>query len=110
MVCDPLNFHQDTAAENRFPDKKTNLQLFSWPVHGYAYDVLIGGLYPDTQTEWYYGLHGLTYEVAVPVTQANKLFKRIRELFDQAAAEGQAVTTTYRRSVIYLMPTNSTLR
>jgi len=27
-------------------------------------------------------------EVAVPVTQANKLLKRVRELFDESAAEG----------------------
>ena len=83
-----------------FLDKKTDLQLFSWPVVGYAYDVLIGGLYPNTKTEWDYGLHGLTYEVAVPVTQANKLLKRVRELFDQAAADGKPVTSTYRRCVV----------
>ena len=80
-------------------DKKTNLPLISWPVHGYAYDVLIGGLYPDTKTEWDYGMRGLTFEVAVPVTQANKLLKRVRELFDESAAEGKAVTSTYRRCV-----------
>jgi len=26
-------------------DKKTNLQINSWPVHGYTYDVLVGSLY-----------------------------------------------------------------
>ncbi|KDR77589.1 hypothetical protein GALMADRAFT_95293 [Galerina marginata CBS 339.88] len=80
-----------------FHDKKTDLPLLSWPVYGYAYDVLIGGLYPNTKTEWDYGLRGLTFEVAVPVTQANKLLKRVRQLFDEAAAEGKAVTSTYRR-------------
>ncbi|KAF8148240.1 hypothetical protein B0H34DRAFT_668792, partial [Crassisporium funariophilum] len=82
-----------------FHDKNNNLQLFSWPVHGYAYDVLIGGLYPDTKTQWDHGMRGLTFEVAVPVTQANKLLKRVRELFDEAAAEGKAVTSTYRTGI-----------
>lgn len=66
-------------------------------MHGYAYDVLIGGLYPGSKPEWDYGLRGKTLEFAVPVTQANALLKRIRELFDQAAAGGKAVTSTYRR-------------
>lgn len=85
-----------------YKDKKTNLPLISWPVYGYAYDVLIGGLYPNTKTEWDYGMRGLTFEIAVPVTQANKLLKRVRELFDESAAEGKAVTSTYRRFVTSL--------
>ncbi|KAG6901367.1 hypothetical protein C0995_012870 [Termitomyces sp. Mi166 len=80
-----------------FHDKPTNLPLLLWPVHGYAYDVLIGGLYPGLKAEWDYGLRAKTLEFAVPVTQANALLKRIRELFDQAAADGKAVTSTYRR-------------
>ncbi|KAF9522205.1 hypothetical protein CPB83DRAFT_919332, partial [Crepidotus variabilis] len=82
-----------------FHSKKTNFQLFSWPVIGYAYDVLIGGLYPNMKTEWDYGLRGLTFEVAVPVTQANKLLTRIRKLFDEAAADNKAVTATYRSGI-----------
>jgi L-gulonolactone oxidase len=35
----------------------------------------------------------------VPVTQANALLKRIRELFDEAAAEGKPVTSTYRSGI-----------
>ncbi|KAF9034375.1 hypothetical protein BJ165DRAFT_1356392, partial [Panaeolus papilionaceus] len=85
----PPNFH----------DKPTNIALLFWPVVGWAYDVLIGGLYPNTKTQWDYGLRAYTFEVAVPVTQANKLFKRIRELFDQAAAEGKPVTSTYRSGI-----------
>ncbi|KAL0568926.1 hypothetical protein V5O48_013046 [Marasmius crinis-equi] len=82
-----------------FHDKQSNLPLLSWPVNGFAYDVLIGGLYPDTKPEWDYGLRGKTLELAVPVTQANKLLKRIRELFDQAAKDGKPVTTTYRSGI-----------
>ncbi|KAH0586598.1 hypothetical protein H2248_007820 [Termitomyces sp. 'cryptogamus'] len=82
-----------------FHDKRTNLPLFSWPVHGYAYDVLIGGLYPNLKPEWDYGLRAKTLEFAVPVTQANALLKRVRELFDQAAADGRAVTSTYRSGI-----------
>ncbi|KAG6917160.1 hypothetical protein DXG01_003596 [Tephrocybe rancida] len=79
-----------------FHDKTLDLPLLSWPVYGFAYDVLIGGLYPNQKPEWEYGLHGKTLELAVPVTQANAFLKRVRELFDQAAAEGKAVTSTYR--------------
>lgn len=79
------------------PDKKTDIALLFWPVYGYAYDVLIGGLYPNTLPEWDYDLHGKTLELAVPVAQANKLLKRVRQLIDQAAAAGKPVTSTYRR-------------
>ncbi|KAF5374157.1 hypothetical protein D9615_008869 [Tricholomella constricta] len=82
-----------------FHDKKTNLPLLSWPVHGYAYDVLIGGLYPDQKPEWEYNLRGKTLELAVPVTQANALLKRVRQLFDQAAKDGKPVTSTYRSGI-----------
>ncbi|KAG5642989.1 hypothetical protein DXG03_001805 [Asterophora parasitica] len=80
-------------------DKKTDLPLLFWPVVGYAYDVLIGGLYPNQRPEWEYGLHGKTLELAVPVTQANALLKRVRQLFDQAAKDGKAVTSTYRSGI-----------
>lgn len=81
------------------PDKKTNLQPLSWPVYGYAYDVLIGGPFSDQQPEWAYDLHAYTMELAVPVTQANKLLKRVRQLIDEAAAQGKAVTSTYRSGI-----------
>ncbi|KAJ7272497.1 hypothetical protein C8J57DRAFT_1467886 [Mycena rebaudengoi] len=83
------NFHETTF----------NLPLLSWPVFGHAYDVLIGGLYPGTKAEWEYNLHGRTFEIACPVTQANAFLKRIRELFDEAAAQGMAVTSTYRSGI-----------
>ncbi|KAK0185603.1 hypothetical protein F5146DRAFT_1070711 [Armillaria mellea] len=82
-----------------FHEKTFDVPLLSWPVYGSAYDVLIGGLYPNEKTEWDYGLHGLTLEFAVPVTQANQLLKRVRELFDQSAADGKAVTSTYRSGI-----------
>lgn len=84
------------------PEQTFDLPLFSWPVYGKAYDVLIGGLYPNQLPEWDYDLHGKTLELAVPITQANNLLKRVRELFDQAAAAGKPVTATYRRSVLCL--------
>ncbi|KIJ26677.1 hypothetical protein M422DRAFT_191925, partial [Sphaerobolus stellatus SS14] len=82
-----------------FHDKPTDRQLLSWPVYGWAYDVLIGGLYPNQLPEWEYDLHGKTLELAVPVTQANALLKRIRELFDEAKAAGKPVTSTYRSGI-----------
>ncbi|KAF8587550.1 FAD-binding domain-containing protein [Ramaria rubella] len=88
LWCSP-NFH----------DKNTNLPYFTWPVYGWAYDVLIGGLYPGQLPEWNYDLHGKTLELAVPIIQANALLKRVRELFDQAAAEGKPVTSTYRSGI-----------
>ncbi|GJJ13322.1 hypothetical protein Clacol_007574 [Clathrus columnatus] len=91
-------FYDIWCAPN-FHDKITNKPLKSWPVYGWAYDVLIGGLYPQQLPEWDYDIHGRTYEIAVPVTQANALLKRIRELFDEAAAQGKPVTTTYRSGI-----------
>lgn len=45
-----------------FHEKSTNEVITEWPVYGWNYDVLIGGLYPDEKPEWEYGLHGLTCE------------------------------------------------
>ncbi|KAF9037407.1 hypothetical protein BDZ89DRAFT_1090687 [Hymenopellis radicata] len=86
------------AAPN-FHTKSSDLPLLSWPVYGTAYDVLIGGLYPNQLPEWDYDLHGKTLELAVPVTQGAALLRRVRELFDQAAADGKAVTSTYRSGI-----------
>ncbi|KAJ7245929.1 hypothetical protein B0H12DRAFT_1203407 [Mycena haematopus] len=83
------NFHETTF----------NLPLLSWPVVGHAYDVLIGGLYPNELPEWDYDLHGHTLELAVPVDQGPALLKRVRELLDQSAADGMAVTSTYRSGI-----------
>lgn len=80
-------------------DKNTNIQPLSWPVTGYAYDVLIGGPFKDQKPEWDYGLHGYTLELAVPVNQGAKLLRRVRQLFDQAAKDGKPVTATYRSGI-----------
>ncbi|KAJ7085138.1 hypothetical protein B0H15DRAFT_988641 [Mycena belliarum] len=82
-----------------FHDTVFNFPYLSWPVVGHAYDVLIGGLYPDTKPEWDYNLHGKTLELAVPIPQANALLKRVRELLDQSAADGMPVTSTYRSGI-----------
>lgn len=48
--------------EPNFREKTTNEDIKEWPVYGWNYDVLIGGLYPDQKPEWEYGLHGKTCE------------------------------------------------
>ncbi|KAF7299994.1 D-arabinono-1,4-lactone oxidase [Mycena kentingensis (nom. inval.)] len=82
-----------------FHETVLDLPLISWPVIGRAFDVLIGGLYPNQRPEWEYGLHGATLELAVPVDQGPALLRRVRELFDQSAADGKAVTSTYRSGI-----------
>ncbi|KAJ7907133.1 hypothetical protein B0H13DRAFT_2233495 [Mycena leptocephala] len=91
-------FYALWAAPN-FHETTFNLPLLSWPVVGHAYDVLIGGLYPNTLPEWDYDLHGHTLEFAVPVGMGPALLRRVRELFDQSAADGMAVTSTYRSGI-----------
>jgi L-gulonolactone oxidase len=69
-------------------------------VFGWNYDVLIGGLYPNQKTEWDYGLHGATLELAFPVTQANAMLKRVRKFFDDEKTErGITMTSTYRSGI-----------
>ena len=82
-----------------FRVKTTNVEIESWPVYGWNYDVLIGGLYPDQQPEWEFGLHGLTLELAFPVTMANQMLKRVRSLFDAELAKGIVMTSTYRSGI-----------
>lgn len=45
------------------------------------------------------GLHGYTLELAVPVTQASQLLKRVRQLFDESAAQGLPMTSSYRSGI-----------
>ncbi|KAG8167854.1 hypothetical protein KVR01_003543 [Diaporthe batatas] len=83
-----------------FHTKDTNEELTTWPVTGYNYDVLIGGLYPDQKAEWDYNLRGYTLELAFPVPLANKMLKRVRELFDAQWKEKLIVmTSTYRSGI-----------
>lgn len=83
-----------------FHEKTTDEEITTWPVYGWNYDVLIGGLYPDQKPEWDYNLHGMTLELAFPVTQANAMLKRVRELFD-AEWKNHAIimTSTYRSGI-----------
>ncbi|KAH6682650.1 hypothetical protein B0J14DRAFT_129902 [Halenospora varia] len=82
-----------------FHEKTNDSAITTWPVYGWNYDVLIGGLYPGMLPEWDYNLRGYTLELAVPVTQANKLLKRVRALFDAEAAKGIIMTSTYRSGI-----------
>lgn len=85
----PPNFH----------DKRTDKAILTWPVYGWNYDVLIGGLYPGYGTEWDYGLRGITLELAFPVTMANTVLKRVRQAFDDEAKKGIIMTSTYRSGI-----------
>lgn len=82
-----------------FREKSTNKAITKWPVHGWNYDVLIGGLYPDQKPVWEYGLRGHTLELAFPMTYANAMLKRVRELFDAEAKDGEFMTSTYRSGI-----------
>ncbi|KAF2731667.1 hypothetical protein EJ04DRAFT_514431 [Polyplosphaeria fusca] len=85
----PPNFHE----------KKTDKAILTWPVYGWNYDVLIGGLYPGYSAEWDFGLRGLTLELAFPITQANAVLKRIRKAFDDELKKGIVMTSTYRSGI-----------
>lgn len=82
-----------------FHEKTDNSEIKEWPVYGWNYDVLIGGLYPDQRPEWEYNLHAYTLELAIPVTLANKMLKRVRSLFDAELAKGIIMTSTYRSGI-----------
>ncbi|KAK0655867.1 hypothetical protein B0T16DRAFT_424559 [Cercophora newfieldiana] len=82
-----------------FREKTNNTEIHSWPVYGWNYDVLIGGLYPDQKPEWDYKLAGLTLELAFPVTMANQMLKRVRSLFDAELSKGIVMTSTYRSGI-----------
>lgn len=82
-----------------FREKTTNEPIEEWPVVGYSYDVLIGGLYPDQKPVWEEGMKGYTLELAFPVTRANEMLKRVRELFDAEAKKGRIMSSTYRSGI-----------
>jgi len=96
-LAEAVFFHLWSAPN--FRDLATGRVVDAWPVYGAHHDVLIGGLYPDQQPEWELGLHGLTLELAVPVTQANAVLRRVRALFDAEAARGRVMTSTYRSGI-----------
>jgi len=82
-----------------FHYKKSDLAILFWPVAGWSHDNLIGGLYPGTKTEWDQGLRGKTFEIAFPVSEASKMFKRVRQLLDAEEAAGTPVVSTYRSGI-----------
>ncbi|KAI1057247.1 hypothetical protein LB507_001477 [Fusarium sp. FIESC RH6] len=82
-----------------FREKTTNEPITKWPVYGWNYDVLIGGLYPDQKPVWEYGIHGYTLELAFPITQANAMLKRVRQLFDAEAKKLKFMASTYRSGI-----------
>lgn len=83
-----------------FHHKDTDEAITEWPVTGYNYDVLIGGLWPGQAAAWDYGIRGYTMELAFPVTQANAMLKRTRELFDfQFTENGINMTATYKTGI-----------
>ncbi|KAH7362200.1 hypothetical protein B0T11DRAFT_280373 [Plectosphaerella cucumerina] len=83
-----------------FRDKNTWEPITTWPVYGWNYDVLIGGLYPDQRPNWEYGLRAYTLELAFPMTRANEMLRRVRELFDREAWPGlKIMSSTYRSGI-----------
>ncbi|KAF2677050.1 FAD-binding domain-containing protein [Lentithecium fluviatile CBS 122367] len=94
------NIFFDLWSKPNFREKTTNEEITEWPVYGWNYDVLIGGLYPGYGTEWDYGLRGLTLELAFPVTQANAVLNRVRKAFDDEFWQnGKYMTSTYRSGI-----------
>lgn len=82
-----------------FREKTTNKDITEWPVYGWNYDVLIGGLYPDQTPVWDHGLRGHTLELAFPIPLANAMLKRVRELFDEEKKKAIIMTSTYRSGI-----------
>ncbi|ORY67654.1 FAD/FMN-containing dehydrogenase [Pseudomassariella vexata] len=98
MLMESIFFGQ--WSEPNFHEKTTDEKITDWPVYGWNYDVLIGGLYPGQQPEWDYNLHGMTLELAFPIIMANDMLKRVRELFDAEWTErGIIMTSTYRSGI-----------
>lgn len=97
MLAEEILFGQWESPN--FREKTTNKDISEWPVYGWNYDVLIGGLYPDQKPVWEHGLNGDTLELAFPVTQANAVLKRARELFDDELKKGLIMTSTYRSGI-----------
>ncbi|KAL4784150.1 hypothetical protein BJX76DRAFT_233184 [Aspergillus varians] len=98
MLAEDVLFDQWEAPN--FREKTTNKGIKHWPVYGWNYDVLIGGLYPDQKPVWEHGLNGYTLELAFPITEANAVLKRARELFDdEMKTKGIVMTSTYRSGI-----------
>lgn len=61
--------------------------------------MLIGGLYPGQKPVWEHDLEAYTLELAFPMTRANEMLRRVRELFDAEAADWKVMAATYRSGV-----------
>ncbi|KAL6854881.1 hypothetical protein ACO1O0_006015 [Amphichorda felina] len=85
--------------EPNFRDKRTNEPIKNFPVYGWNYDILIGGLYEGQKPVWEYGLKGYTLELAFPMTRATEMLRRVRELFDDEKRKGKIMAATYRSGV-----------
>ncbi|KAM7222851.1 hypothetical protein V8F06_001749 [Rhypophila decipiens] len=86
-------------SEPNFREKTNNTEIKNWPVYGWNYDVLIGGLYPDQKAQWDYNLRAYTLELAFPIPLANAMLKRVRSLFDAELKKGIVMTSTYRSGI-----------
>ncbi|PKS12439.1 hypothetical protein jhhlp_000645 [Lomentospora prolificans] len=82
-----------------FREKTTWEPIEAWPVYGWSYDVLIGGLYPDQRPNWEYGMRAYTLELAFPMTRANEMLRRVRQLFDDEAKNLRIMTSTSRSGI-----------
>ncbi|KAJ2986931.1 hypothetical protein NUW58_g4795 [Xylaria curta] len=82
-----------------FKERTTWQDITTWPVYGWNFDILIGGLYPDQKPEWELGLHSYTLELAFPVVIANQVLKRVRTAFDAEARTGRTMAATYRSGI-----------
>ncbi|CRK25221.1 hypothetical protein BN1723_018205, partial [Verticillium longisporum] len=60
MLAEEIFFGQ--WEKPNFREKTTWTPIEKWPVYGWNYDVLIGGLYPDQRPNWEYGLRAYTLE------------------------------------------------
>lgn len=90
----------DNWESPNFHPSDTDETLTEWPVTGYNYNVLIGGLWPGYQTGWDLGVRGYTMELAFPATMANDMLKRVRELFDAQYTEYSIhMTSTYTSGI-----------
>ncbi|KAJ1335986.1 L-gulonolactone oxidase [Microdochium nivale] len=97
LLFEEITFGQ--WSKPNFREKTTNKDIETFPVVGWNYDVLIGGLYPDQKPEWEWGLHGYTLELAFPIPMANKMLKRVRELFDAENKKLIVMSSTYRSGI-----------
>ncbi|CRJ96589.1 hypothetical protein BN1723_008641 [Verticillium longisporum] len=97
MLAEEIFFGQ--WEKPNFREKTTWAPIEKWPVYGWNYDVLIGGLYPDQRPNWEYGLRAYTLELAFPITQANTVLKRVRALFDEELRKLTVMTSTYRSGI-----------